>query len=174
MNTLRYCCLSLLAILTVATFASAQDVKTDYDHHANFSQYHTYYWEKVQTTDPLWQSRIQDAVDQALQAKGWRRVEGGADIAVTAVGSAHNQREYETFYNGMGGWRWRGFGETTTTVNTYPVGTLVLDLYDAHDKQLVWRGVAQQSLSDKPDKNEKKLEKAVDKMLDHFPPQERG
>jgi hypothetical protein len=37
-----------------------------------------------------------------------------------------------------------------------------------------WRGVAQQSLSDKPDKNEKKLEKAVTKMLDHFPPQVKG
>jgi len=43
-------------------------------------------------------------------------------------------------------------------------------LYDAHNKQLIWRGVASQSLSDKPEKNEQKLEKAVNKMLDHFPP----
>jgi hypothetical protein len=55
-------------------------------------------------------------------------------------------------------------------VQNYPVGTLVLDFYDAHNKQLIWRGTAQQALSDKPDKNEKKLEKTVDKMLDHFPP----
>jgi hypothetical protein len=34
--------------------------------------------------------------------------------------------------------------------------------------------MAQQSLSDKPDKNEKKLEKAVNKMLDHFPHQDKG
>ncbi len=61
---------SLLAALAITALAVAQDVKTDYDHHANFSQYHTYYWEKVKTTDPLWQSRIQDAVDHALQAKG--------------------------------------------------------------------------------------------------------
>ena len=36
-------------------------------------------------------------------------------------------------------------------------------------KQLVWRGAAQDTLSDKPEKNEKKLEKSVDKMLEHFP-----
>jgi Domain of unknown function (DUF4136) len=168
-------CSAIVAIWLASTFiVFAQDVKVDYNHHANFSQYHTYYWEKVQTTDPLWQSRIQDAVDHDLQAKGWQRVDNGGDVALTAVGSARNEKEYQTFYDGMGGWRWRGFGETTTQVENYPVGTLVLDFYDAHSKDLLWRGVAQQSLSDKPDKNEKKLEKAVSKMLEHFPPQERG
>jgi hypothetical protein len=168
----RFLALPVIALLAIATTAVAQDVKTDYDHHANFSQYHTYYWEKVKTSDPLWQSRIQDAVDHDLQAKGWQRVDSGGDVAVTAVGSTHNQQEYQTFYDGMGGgWRWGGFGETTTQVENYAVGSLVLDLYDAHNKQLIWRGVAQDTLSDKPEKNEKKLEKSVNKMLDHFPPQ---
>jgi hypothetical protein len=170
MKTLRILFSTSLALFAIATAALAQEVKTDYDHHANFSQYHTYYWERVKTTDPLWQSRIQDAVDHALQAKGWQRVDNGGDVAVTAVGSAHNEREYQTFYDGMPGWRWRGFGETTTTVENYAVGSLVLDLYDARNKQLIWRGVSSDSLSDKPEKNEKKLDKAVDKMLDHFPP----
>jgi len=164
---------TVLFALAIALGASAQDVKTDYDHHADFSQYHTYYWEKVQTTDPLWQSRIQDAVDHDLQAKGWQRVDNGGDVAIAAVGSARNQKEYQTFYNGMGGWRWGGFGETTTTVENYRIGTLVLDFYDAHNKQLVWRGVAQDAVSDKPEKNEKKLEKSVSKMLEHFPPKGR-
>lgn len=174
MKVLRVLSSTILFALAVALGAAAQDVKTDYDHHADFSQYHTYYWEKVKTTDPLWQSRIQDAVDRTLQAKGWQRVDNGGDIAITAVGSSHNEKEYQTFYDGMGGWRWGGFGETTTTVENYPVGTLVLDFYDAHNKQLVWRGAARDSLSNKPDKNEKKLEKSVEKMLDHFPPKERG
>jgi len=174
MKVLRFLAISIIGLLAIASTAIAQDVKTDYDHHASFSQYHTYYWEKVQTTDPLWQSRIQDAVDHQLQAKGWQRVDSGGDVALAAVGSAHNQQEYQTFYNGMGGWRWGGFGETTTQVESYPVGTLVLDIYDTHSKQLIWRGIAQQSLSEKPEKNEKKLEKAIDKMFEHFPPQGRG
>ena len=170
MKSLRLLLPTLLAVFTVSAIALAQDVKTDYDHHANFSQYHTYYWERVKTTDPLWENRIREAVDHDLQAKGWQRVDNGGDIALTAVGSTHDEREYQTFYDGMGGWRWGGFGETTTQVENYPVGSLVLDMYDARGKQLVWRGVSSDSLSNNPEKNEKKLDKAVDKMFDHFPP----
>jgi hypothetical protein len=174
MKALRISTLAMLAVLLVAAAAWAQDVKTDYDHHANFSQYRTYYWQKIQTTDPLWQSRIQDAVDRDLQSKGWQRVDNGGDVALTAVGSARNEKEYQTFYDGMGGWRWGGFGETTTQVENYPVGSLVLDMYDAHNKQLIWRGVSSDTLSDKPEKNEEKLDKAVKKMFDHFPPESKG
>ncbi len=170
MTTLRISLTALVSLLLVSAAAVAQDVKTDFDHHANFSQFRTYYWEKVQTSDPLWENRIKDAVNKDLQAKGWQMVDNGGDVALTAVGSAHNQREYQTFYNGLGGWRWGGFGETTTEVENYPVGSLVLDMYDAHNKQLIWRGVSSDSLSNNPEKNEKKLDKAVDKMFDHFPP----
>lgn len=169
MNTLRVS-LAAATVLILSAFVIAQDVKVDYDHHANFGQYHTYSWAKVKTTDPLWEQRIQEAVDHSLQAKGWQRVDNGGDVAITAVGSARDEREYQTFYNGMGGWRWGGFGETTTQAVNYPVGSLVVDLYDAHTKQLLWRGVSSESLSTNPDKNEKKLDKAVDKMFDHFPP----
>jgi len=44
-------------------------VKTDYDRAANFSQYKTYRWEKVQAPDPLWVDRIKAAVNAALAAK---------------------------------------------------------------------------------------------------------
>jgi hypothetical protein len=160
----------LVAAITVSAIAFAQEIKTDYDHHVNFSSYHTYYWERVKTTDPLWESRIQDAVDHTLQRKGWQRVDNGGDVAITAVGSAFNEKEYQTFYDGMGGWRWGGLGETVTQQVNYPVGALVLDMYDAHTKQLVWRGVSSDTPSNKPEKNEKKLDKDVDKMFDHFPP----
>ncbi len=160
----------LSVVMAFAAIAMGQDVRTDYDKHASFENYHTYYWEKVQTSNQLWESRIRDAVDRDLQAKGWQKVESDGNIALTAVGSARNQQEYQTFYDGLGGWRWGGFGETTTTTENYRVGTLVLDMYDAHNKQLIWRGVASNTLSDKPDKNEKTLDKSVDKMLKDFPP----
>jgi hypothetical protein len=164
----------MLAAFAICLSAQAQDIKTDYDHHADFSRYRTYRWEKVRTPDQLWDRRVQDAVDHALQAKGWQRVESGGDVAITAVGSTQNQQEYQTFYNGLGGWRWGGFGETTTEVQTYKTGSLVLDFYDSSNKQLLWRGISSDILSDKPEKNEKKLDKAVDKLLEKFPPQEKG
>jgi Domain of unknown function (DUF4136) len=70
----------------------------------------------------------------------------------------------------LGSWRWGGFGETTTQAINYPVGSLVLDLYDSHTKQLIWRGVSSETLTNSPEKNEKNLDQAVGKMFDHFPP----
>ncbi len=42
MKALRVFCSIVTVLLTFAAVAMAQDVKTDYDHHANFAQYHTY------------------------------------------------------------------------------------------------------------------------------------
>jgi hypothetical protein len=160
--------------LLFATASFAQQVKTDYDRSATFSEYKTYSWEKVQTQDPLWVDRIKEAVNAALTAKGLTPVESGGDIAIVAMETTQNQRTLNTFYDGFGGgWRWRGFGGTgtaTTTVDNYKVGTLVVDLFDPHTKTLIWRGSSSDTLSDKSDKNIKNLDKGVQKMFDHFPP----
>jgi len=50
---------------------SAQQVKTDYDRSADFSQYKTYSWEHIKTQDPLYKDRIKNSVNAALAAKGW-------------------------------------------------------------------------------------------------------
>jgi hypothetical protein len=175
MKRLRWLCIAITLTILAASAAVAQDVKTDYDHHANFERYHTYSWAKVQTDDPLWQSRIMDPVDKNLQAKGWQKVESGGDVLLTAVGAVQNQKQYQTFYDGFGpGWWWGGFGnESTTTVQNYRVGTLVVDMYDAQNKHLIWRGTSDDTLSSKPEKNEQKLDKAVDKMFKDFPPKEK-
>ncbi len=57
-----------------------------------------------------------------------------------------------------------------TTVHEYRVGTLVVDIFDAKSKALVFRGIAQDELSDKPEKNQKKAQKAAEKMFKDFPP----
>jgi hypothetical protein len=61
-------------------------------------------------------------------------------------------------------------GTATTTESEYTVGTLVVDVFDGKSKNLLWRGIAQDELSDKPDKNIKKLGKASDKLFKNFPP----
>jgi hypothetical protein len=43
-------------------------------------------------------------------------------------------------------------------------------LYDTKTKQLIWRGSAEDTLSDKATKNEKNLDKGVAKMFKAFPP----
>ena len=49
-------------------------------------------------------------------------------------------------------------------------GTLVVDIFNAKSKALMFRGTATDELSDKPEKNQKKLAKASDKMFKEFPP----
>lgn len=64
-----------------------------------------------------------------------------------------------------------GMGTSTTTESEYQVGTLVVDVFSAKDKKLVFRGIGQDEISDKPEKNEKKIAKATEKMFKNFPPQ---
>jgi hypothetical protein len=155
---------------------SAQQVKTDYDRSANFGQYKTYSWEQVKTKDALDVDRIKAAVNAALAAKGWTQVDTGGDVSIIAVETTRDQQTLNTFYDGFGGgWGWRrfgggGFGEATTTTETYKVGTLVVDLFDTKTKQLIWRGTSSDTLSNNSNKNIKNLDKGAEKMFKKFPP----
>ena len=161
--------------LAVAGGAWAQDVKVDYDKSANFGAIKTFSM-KLGTSwgNQISEKRVMDEFTQALTEKGWKLVpDGPADAQVVVHGASQTKRSLNTFYSGMGGYRYRGFGGTgtaTTTESEYTVGTLVVDIFDKTGKNLLWRGVAQDELSDKPEKNIKKLGKASDKMFKDFPP----
>lgn len=169
--------LTLIGMMSLfAGNSAAQQVKTDYDREADFGQYKTYSWEHVNTRDPLFVDRIKGAVNAALAAKGLTQVESGGDVSIVAVEITRNQQTLNTFYDGLGGgWGWRrfgggGFGEATTTTETYKVGTLVVDLFDTKSKKLLWRGTSSDTLSNNSDKNIKNLDKGVEKMFKQFPP----
>jgi hypothetical protein len=164
------CLLSVAILLAMTTAALCREIKTDYDHHANFSQYRTYSWGKVETANPLWDQRIQEVVDNELAKKGWTKVPSDGDVTIMAVGTTHERPTLRTFYDMWPGRRWGGFGESTTYVDNYEVGTLVIDMFDTRTKKLIWRGSATDTLPDKPDKAMKDLEKSTEKMFEHFPP----
>ena len=89
------------------------------------------------------------------------------------------ETQINTFNSGgpWGGYRWGwggyGGGTSTTTVQNIPVGQLVVDMADVKNKAFIWRGTATDTLSDKPEKNQKKLDKALAKMFKNFPPTPR-
>jgi Domain of unknown function (DUF4136) len=168
-----------MAIAILAATASLAEVRTDYDRTAEFSRYKTYSWGKVHTQNPLLVDRIKSAIGTALAAKGWTEVESGGDVSIMAMEMTEDHRTLNTYYDSFGGgWGWRhwggignGFGESTTTEETYQVGTLVIDLFDTNAKKLIWRGSASDTLSDKSEKNIQRLDKDVEKMFEHFPPE---
>jgi hypothetical protein len=158
--------------------ASAQDVKTDFDKDANFGAIKTFAVQ-IGTAwgNPLSEKRVVSEFEEALTAKGWTKTEAAkADAVVVLHGATDKEKTLNTFYSGgYGGYGWRGWGgggmgTATTTTSEYLVGTLVADIFDARTKALIFRGTATDELSDKPEKNQKKLAKATDKMFKDFPP----
>jgi len=174
--------LVVAAALSLSGSAFAQDVKVDFDKAADFGALKTFTI-KIGThwNNPLSEKRVLAEIQQGLTEKGWTVTtdDAKADAIVILHGATEKQKSLNTFYSGggmYGGYGWRGGwgggmgGTATTTVDEYTVGTLVVDIFDAKTKKLVYRGTAQDELSDKPEKNAKKLAKASDKLFKNFPP----
>ena len=169
-----------LALLALAAgCASTPDVTIDHDPAADFSRYHSYYWaQEPQISNPLIKQRILAGIDARMASKGFTRQEGTGDVAIVGNVATSQKQTLDTFYTGtgMGGWGWGpgwgygGVGSATTRVNTYTVGTLVLDMFDTGTKKAVWRGVASGTVPDTPEKTETAVNAALDKMFAQFPP----
>src|SRR5262245_56747051 len=168
------------AMTFVGATAFAQDVKRDFDKAANFGAIKTFAV-KIGTSwnNQISEKRVTDEITQTLAEKGWTQAPAEkADALVVLHGATEKQKSLNTFYSGggmYGGYGWRGMGgmgmgTATTTESEYLVGTLVVDIFDAKSKALMFRGTATDELSDKAEKNQKKLAKASDKLFKNFPP----
>jgi len=166
------------ALTLIGAAAFAQDVKTDFDKSANFGAIKTFQL-KIGTSwnNPISEKRISEEFTQALTEKGWKPVDANPDALVLLHGATSKEKTLNTFYSGgYGGYGYRGWGgmggmgTATTTTSEYMVGTLVVDIFDAKTKQLMFRGTASDEISDKPEKNIKKVQKVADKMFKDFPP----
>jgi hypothetical protein len=73
---------------------------------------------------------------------------------------------------GWGGYGYGGMGGTTD-VYQYDETTLVIDMYDASKKEMVWRGTVTGVVKDEPDqeKQQENINNVVSKMLEDFPPE---
>jgi Domain of unknown function (DUF4136) len=97
MKLLRFITVCAAVSLVAATAGFAQHVQTDFDHQANFGQYKTYSWQEIKPGASLWDSRIKNAVNAQLEAKGLEQVADGGDIAIVAIKTSQTQRTLQTF-----------------------------------------------------------------------------
>jgi len=154
-----------LAALT-AGVVYAQHVTTDSDPAAPFATYKTYAWTPGTASDvSLTEQRIHDGVNAQLQGKGMTQVESNPNVFVATHVTTHAVPQ--VIADGFGPW---GFGGGMATVQTYTEGSLIVDLYDATTKKMVWRGVATATVSSKPEKNAAKIDKSLMKMFERYPP----
>jgi hypothetical protein len=170
----RLIALAAVALASVITSAPAfaQKVNTDFDTKADFSRLKTYTWGKgTPAPNPLMEERIRSGVEQQLAAKGFTKSDT-PDVVVVSHVTGEEELDVHTYGYGYGaGWYYGGMGGMSTTqVNKYTVGTLLIDMYELGTKQLVWRGTASDTVSDKPEKNAKKIAKGLEKMFKKYPP----
>jgi hypothetical protein len=161
-------------ILFLPLAAHAQKVNVDFDKAVDFSKFKTYKWGTgTPVANPMSNQRIIAGIESQLGSKGLQKVADNADLEVMYHGAVGQQTQLNT--TNMGGWgygwgRYGGMGTTTTTVQNIPTGELIVDIGDIQGKKFIWRGIARDTLSDNPQKNQKKLEKALTKMFQKFPP----
>ena len=182
MKTIRN--FSLLLLITIFLFScSSLTVNTDYDKSVDFSKYKSFSFyeltDKSGSVSELNQKRIVNAVKNEMTKKGFVESADNPDILVniTTILADKKSITANTNYYSYGGYYrpyyWGGgYGGATTTYDVYEYkdGSLIIDIVDASNKQLVWQGIGNKEI-DSPNKNpEKKINDAVMQILANFPP----
>ena len=176
----------LLLTIMLPVAVLAQRVNIDFGKDVDFTKYKTYAYQVCHNVEnPFVDKRIVKELESRIAMAGLIRAEADPDVNVTYHSSTSEDFVVDTNTWGYGfgsGWYWGhgrgywGYGagapvSTTTTVRKYIRGTLVVDIWDARTKQLVWRGTATDTVNDNPEKNDKHLKKAMEKMFRKYPPE---
>jgi len=179
----RLVTLALAMVLTPA-LALAQKVSYDYDKTANFTGLKTYALKDgTKVGQQLIDDRIVAAIEAELSAKGLTKSDANPDAFVVYHVAFDKQKDISTFSSGYGGgygaygWGYGGGwggGTTSTQVRDILVGTLVIDVADAKNKAMVWRGMGVKEVDTqaKPEKRDKSITNAVNKIFKNYPPKQ--
>ena len=182
------CRIALLGLALLLSACETTQVNHDFDASRNFASYHSWSWKdpalQYRPNDPriksdLTERRVLQAVADQLEQHGLRQTVPGTkgDLQVqTYLIVDHRQQQISTNYGGPWGGPGYGYwgGPMYNEVRTvdYLVGTLQIDLFDAKDGKLVWRGSAEHTLHPNPTPSERSaaIYNAVSKVLSSYPP----
>ena len=172
--------LLLLCAVLLAAGCSSVSVSHDFDSQTNFANLRTYSWiaapestsESVQKelqTNSLIEGRVKAAVNRQLAAKGLKETTQDPDFLVAFHTGVQDKTDIQSWGYGYGYWGMRGGGVSTIH---YQEGTLILDFIDPKGKNLIWRGVGKKVVSERttPEKSEKEINQAVERILSKYPP----
>ena len=173
-------------MILLAGPAMAQKVYIDYDKDYDRDSMKTFAWAATDDTsladsDPLMHSRIMNGIEYYLTLGGLGEDVENPDVYVTYHTSTRKEISVDVSNYGYGysaGWGSYGrrypsyggsYGTSSATVRSYDKGTLVLDIWDAASKKLVWRGTAVDiTVSDNPERMKKRVDKALKKIVDKW------
>jgi uncharacterized lipoprotein len=166
----------VLLLTLLAACTSGPQVRSDFDHSANFASYKTFGFVSPLGTDvdgysTLITQRLKSATQREMEARGYRYTESDPDLLVNfsarlakkvQVDPLASQQIGYYSYRRVGVYRtWPSYAYQNN-VDEYTEGTLNIDLVDAKRKQLVWEGVAVGRVTDDKLANP---EPAIDKAV---------
>lgn len=182
----RPAALGAVLAAALAGCATGPDIRTDYNHSTDFSQYRTFAFLPRLGTDKqgyesLTTQYLKDAVHKEMTVRGYEYAPRQPDLLVNfnmqfqqkIVSSPAPMPPpgYMGYYAYRGGLYapWPGYGFYSDTY-TYTEGTLNIDLVDARKNQLVWEGVAQGDAS-QPERQTSQLmlEQVVGQIFARYP-----
>jgi hypothetical protein len=169
----------LLVALVVLMTGCASNVVTDYDAGASYDSYETWTFasregDRYTTLDS---SRVEDAVNRALEAKGMTRADAdSADLLVSYQIEDVERLDTSGFSYGLGLGRGNfGWGiSTSPPVREVREGQLIVDLVDTATDKVIWRGTSKRYLNQNqsPETRQKLINEVVADMFSRYPPGE--
>lgn len=185
---MKNCTILFAILLSAVTFVSCSTltVNYDYDIEAPFADYVTYKWMKpgtrvqnekegVMVEGSLLDTRVRRAADFHLDQAGLVKMEGDVDSDLLIIYHIGTQDVVDVTYYGYSyaPYYWGGYGGGVS-VDRYREGTLIIDMIDASDKELVWRGIAHDTFRPKENRSSKEIDQILDevlyKLLLNYPP----
>ena len=190
----QYLNLALLMafFLTGCATTAPVEVSTDFDQNVNFSQYRTFKWfqdkpsanrDSTYKYNTFIDQRIRNAVETQLTRKGMTKTDGNADVLIAYDVKVITRQEARPDYTyapgfGYGYGYWYGyrynygydrFYGRPMLIDQYKDGTVIIDLVDAKDNQLIWRGWGQMEV-DEANISAPEINKIVTNILEKYPP----
>ena len=172
----------LAALLFTITKCSSISVSSDYDPAKDFDGYKTFavFKDVVKGSElekaPLIKARVLDAIERTMIAKGFSKVElADADLVVHSFAGTKDKLNVTDWGYSYGGY-WRGYPYgRNIDVTQYTEATLVLDLVDGKNDELIWRGIGTGVLSENktPAEKTEAVDNAVRKILGEYPPEKK-
>ncbi|MDJ0842305.1 MAG: DUF4136 domain-containing protein [Acidobacteriota bacterium] len=172
----------LLLAVGLLTLGCGTPIKVAQHHDSDqdFSALKTFDWlppkgrDNPMEKNPIIAKKVKQAITAELQTKGFTYSESNPDFHVVFFGSTKDKVDVQDWGSPYYGWGYRGWmygwGGPDVTVTEYKEGTLVIDVVNAGNDQLVWRGYGTKRLS-KSDKNiDEGIRKAVTAVMKKFPP----
>lgn len=175
----------IFVILISGLFTACSSIKvtTDYDKGTDFSTYKTFMFVKEVADIPmndLNKSRLLTSIEKELTAKGLVKSDD-PDLVVDIHLSTRKEQSATTTSTGgyYGGYRRRGYGwgggmgTSYTSVNTYIVGTVIINMVDNKKNVLVWQGIGDGTVDFDAKKREAMMEKNIAKIMYGYPPKKK-